>query len=70
MAEPTKLHVASVGEDYVIDPDVILAERKGRFSHVVVIGIDKESEDLVLCASHGPNYSLWLVEKAKKDFLV
>jgi hypothetical protein len=70
MAEPTKLVLASVGEDYVVAPDAILQAHKGRLSHVVIIGIDEKTGELVLAASHGPNYSLWLVEKAKKDFLV
>lgn len=69
MGTVSHLNVVEVGEDYVVEPDKILDAWKGKLKRLVLIGIDENGE-AVCAGSHNPNYSLWLVEKAKKDILV
>lgn len=69
MGDVVHLKLAEVGDDYEIPPDEILESWKGQLKTVVLIGVNKDGE-LSVAGSHAPNYSLWLVEKAKKDILV
>lgn len=55
-----------VPQHTVIEPDAVLAGNLERFTHVVVIGVDKTDGSLALCCSHSSENANWLLDRAKK----
>lgn len=67
-AEVIEFSPGVLGDGAVIDPDKVLEAAKGDFTHVVVLGWDKNGE-LNLRSSHGSRETLWLLRKAECHLL-
>lgn len=53
-----------VGDDVVLDPDVILEGNKGKFQQLAIVGYDQDGK-IAVCATHSSREVLWMLERAK-----
>lgn len=68
MSKVVQLVPESVGDDYIIDPDKILEQHKGKLITLVIIGEDEDGE-LVVAGSNNLGISNLLIDQAKLQLI-
>lgn len=67
MADIIPLKPGMIGSGIHIEPDQVLEMAKGKFTQVIVVGM--ENGELVISGSDGQEMALWMLFKAQIDLI-
>lgn len=69
MGDVIKMAPKDVGDAFVYDTQEVLDSAKDRFTHLVLIGADKETGQVHVLMTHNLPESLWLLERGRQTIL-